>query len=492
MVGHQTRRNCREGAGVSENESPEGITGATEELEAAEIGAMLRETRSAFQRELSDIASELRIRLVYLEAIEEGRLDRLPGPAYASGFLRAYGDYLGLDGEDLVNKFKLAGVGGGRMDLQLPSPAEEGRLPTGSILLVAAVLAISAYIGWYYLSSQGRDPLKFVASLPDYFVTLIGGAKDERGVLETAAAAEPVETGGPVAEMPRPEQTNEIARATEEKIDAPIPPLPSDANTEEIRVSAEIVETKIVKKVEAVETASVVPVVPIASTENKPKLVALPPSKLPTLPSVKRVSPPPPVPPSPDRSSETERSELTHSPEDAPPVHEIPSPRPEPVITVTPAPPLTQSVSTAPVEEIGEQSNAPIEGDNPVSENGIPETATARVAVITPPVQPASEISPATTTNEEVPYQVVVRATADSWVEVRSGNENPMLSKVLHAGEIYEVPSLPGLILATGNAGGIEIVVNGRALPLLGPMGAVRRDVALDAESLLSGAVQAR
>ena len=133
---------------MSENESPNFSMGATQELNAAELGGMLRETRSAFQRELSDVALELRIRLVHLEAIEEGRLDRLPGPAYASGFLRAYGDYLGLDGEDLVNKFKLAGgVGGGRMDLQLPSPVEEGRLPTGSILLVAAVLAFGAYGG---------------------------------------------------------------------------------------------------------------------------------------------------------------------------------------------------------------------------------------------------------------------------------------------------------------------------------------------------------
>ena len=86
----------------------------------------------------------------------------------------------------------------------------------------------------------------------------------------------------------------------------------------------------------------------------------------------------------------------------------------------------------------------------------------------------------------------MVRATADSWVEVRSGDQDPMLSKVLHAGDVYEVPSLPGLKLATGNAGGIEIVVNGRAMPLLGPMGAVRRDVALNAESLLARASQVR
>ena len=75
---------------MSETESPDFSKGATTELNAAELGGMLRETRSAFKRELSDVAAELRIRLVYLEAIEEGRLDRLPGPAYASGFVRAF------------------------------------------------------------------------------------------------------------------------------------------------------------------------------------------------------------------------------------------------------------------------------------------------------------------------------------------------------------------------------------------------------------------
>jgi cytoskeleton protein RodZ len=42
-------------------------------------------------------------------------------------------------------------------------------------------------------------------------------------------------------------------------------------------------------------------------------------------------------------------------------------------------------------------------------------------------------------------------------------------------------------MMATGNAGGIEILVDGKAVPQLGPVGVIRRNVALDAESLLKG-----
>ncbi len=75
------------------------------ELGTGELGAMLRESRVVLGRELVDVAAELRIRQVYLQAIEDGHLDDLPGIAYATGFVRAYGDILGLDGHDLVRRF---------------------------------------------------------------------------------------------------------------------------------------------------------------------------------------------------------------------------------------------------------------------------------------------------------------------------------------------------------------------------------------------------
>ena len=51
------------------------------------------------------------------------------------------------------------------------------------------------------------------------------------------------------------------------------------------------------------------------------------------------------------------------------------------------------------------------------------------------------------------------------------------------------MPPGPTFLLTTGNAGGIELLVDGVAVPPLGGAGAVRRDVPLDAEAIKVGRV---
>ena len=46
--------------------------------------------------DLADCAAATRIRERYLIAIEDGRFESLPGPAYVSGFIRAYAAHLGV------------------------------------------------------------------------------------------------------------------------------------------------------------------------------------------------------------------------------------------------------------------------------------------------------------------------------------------------------------------------------------------------------------
>ena len=65
------------------------------------VGELMRLTRERLGHELQSVANQLRIRLSYLEAIEEGRFRDLPGTTYAVGFVRSYADYLGLDGADI-------------------------------------------------------------------------------------------------------------------------------------------------------------------------------------------------------------------------------------------------------------------------------------------------------------------------------------------------------------------------------------------------------
>jgi cytoskeleton protein RodZ len=80
-----------------------------------------------------------------------------------------------------------------------------------------------------------------------------------------------------------------------------------------------------------------------------------------------------------------------------------------------------------------------------------------------------------------------VQARADSWVEVRNRQGGVLVERVLHAGDSWVVPDQPGLTLSTGNAGGLQILVNGTPAPALGVPGAIRRDVKLDAAALRPG-----
>jgi cytoskeleton protein RodZ len=91
-----------------------------------------------------------------------------------------------------------------------------------------------------------------------------------------------------------------------------------------------------------------------------------------------------------------------------------------------------------------------------------------------------------------LPRRVVLRATARSWVEVSEGPDKEIFARLMYPGDTYEVPPRRGFVMSTGNAGGVQILIDGQLLPPLGPLGAVRRDVALDSDILLGNAGPAR
>ena len=62
-----------------------------------------------------------------------------------------------------------------------------------------------------------------------------------------------------------------------------------------------------------------------------------------------------------------------------------------------------------------------------------------------------------------------------------------LLTRVLKTGDTYNVPNRVGLKLHTGNAGGLRFDVDGLRAPAIGPIGAVRRDIALDIDVLKAG-----
>ncbi len=83
--------------------------------------------------------------------------------------------------------------------------------------------------------------------------------------------------------------------------------------------------------------------------------------------------------------------------------------------------------------------------------------------------------------------RIVLRANADAWIQVRDRSGTILLNRILHAGDTWEVPPKPNLLLVTGNAGGTDLLVDGAVAPSLGGNGAVRRDVPLDPDLLKDG-----
>jgi cytoskeletal protein RodZ len=127
-----------------------------------EIGSTLREARTRRELTLHDAQDATRIRLKHLAALEEERFDELPEEVYVKGFLRAYADYLGLDGELFVAEFN------SRLEANRPPPPPEPEprltrpaldLRTALLGTACAVAAVAGVLAWRYAGgSEGHTP----------------------------------------------------------------------------------------------------------------------------------------------------------------------------------------------------------------------------------------------------------------------------------------------------------------------------------------------
>lgn len=140
---------------------------------APRVGADLCAARLRLGWSLEAVAAALRIRLPFLEALEEGRIADLPGNAYAIGFLRTYATTLGLDPDELTRRFRAEAAEVNQLtELSFPAPVPSRGVPAGAVVLLGVVLAIGAYVGWYRLSGNGELPPEVVPPVPTRLASL--------------------------------------------------------------------------------------------------------------------------------------------------------------------------------------------------------------------------------------------------------------------------------------------------------------------------------
>lgn len=148
------------------------------------VGYTLRQERERQNLTIEDIEQGTSIRVSYIEAIEAGEYDQLPGAVYTKGFIKNYAKFLGMDADDAAKEFakdlvELSGetaepepVADVKPTTQIPErksePKPERRSAnvsmqednrSSSMLIVAAVVLVAAIAGglWSWLSSSDDD-----------------------------------------------------------------------------------------------------------------------------------------------------------------------------------------------------------------------------------------------------------------------------------------------------------------------------------------------
>ena len=113
-----------------------------------EIGNSLREARVRQQLDFVEVEQATKIRAKYLRALEEEQFAVLPAETYVKGFLRAYAEYLGLDGQLYVDEYNSRYVTGEEEPPARPRrssvrPRQGGRgIETNVVLLALAGIAV--------------------------------------------------------------------------------------------------------------------------------------------------------------------------------------------------------------------------------------------------------------------------------------------------------------------------------------------------------------
>jgi cytoskeletal protein RodZ len=161
----------------------------------ASFGERLRRERELRGISLRDVAESTKISIRFLKALEDDRVDLLPGGLFPRAFVRQYAKCLGLDAERLVAEF-LYDHGGLS---EPPAPSRTHEAPGRGGVFVVVVCAALALLGLLKAGSREESP----------------APGPEAAAPPSAPPAASVYTPPPIASVYTPEPTTAPAGAAE-------------------------------------------------------------------------------------------------------------------------------------------------------------------------------------------------------------------------------------------------------------------------------------
>jgi cytoskeleton protein RodZ len=144
------------------------------------------------------------------------------------------------------------------------------------------------------------------------------------------------------------------------------------------------------------------------------------------------------------------------------------------VVDAVPAvPPRLEGTAPAPAPRSRDAAATGTPGATPSQAVAAPVPPPAPPPVTPAPAPPVADAS------------IVLRARGEAWVQVRDTRANQnVFDRVMRSGDTWQVPAREGLVLTTGKAENLEILVGGEVSPALAGATGVRRGVALEVERL--------
>ena len=82
------------------------------------VGQILKTARTAKNLSYDDVEKGTSIRRIYIEAIENDEYHKAPGEVFVKGIIRTYGNFLGLNGTELVDMYKAQKTGADVEDIK--------------------------------------------------------------------------------------------------------------------------------------------------------------------------------------------------------------------------------------------------------------------------------------------------------------------------------------------------------------------------------------
>ncbi|MGQ9631796.1 MAG: helix-turn-helix domain-containing protein [bacterium] len=105
------------------------------------IGVKLRTEREAKGYSLKDVSAETKISVRYLQALEDDDYDAIPGEAYVKAFMRSYARFLGIESDELVQKYEYSRFLEKNEHILPPEDEEKTKISLARVLLALLIIA---------------------------------------------------------------------------------------------------------------------------------------------------------------------------------------------------------------------------------------------------------------------------------------------------------------------------------------------------------------